>query len=452
MADSFTDPSWVYSEPHPDAEFMAGHEATSNDVINRVPKRLYEDLRQLYADFYYQADLDGQEGGILEKPAELRTMFDGIRRTRGGVVSVYPEAVAWPIAIGYRAQVFVCGGGYGIHGSSGVTVTNNVRSYAVATDEWISRRAMPYGTVRGVGALYNAKAYIFGGRDDLIAARDTVQIYDLESDSWTLGTPMPGQRTNQAVAVIGTKIHLVGGFASSGSTTPTPFTQADDHWIYDPETDTWDESAAVYPISTSSAAGVGYNGKVYVFGGVDGGTDVSCYRYDPDADDWAALTDLPDGLAGGHSAVVAPGPNGITGIYIMGGSGVETVHVYQPDTNTYVGAANRPDDVPNSSASPYAIGSGLTYLDGRIWKVCGYNGNEDNPLDTMLGLSLAAPIFEADRTGVYALRSVGGDGAQLVNLTTHREGKMIGADAGDEIGVSVYPEWSSKAVSAQVIG
>lgn len=451
MTESFTEPSWVYSEPHPDAELQIGDEDPSNDVINRVAKRLALDLLQLYTDTYYDADLDGDTEPVLEKPIELRTTYEGIRRIRGGRVADYPESVAWPVVMPYANQVYVFGGGYGVYSSTGVNTTFNVRSYAVAKNEWIDRERMPYGVVRAGSALYDGKVYILGGRDDIMASRDTVQIYDLATDSWSFGEPLPVQRINFGCAVLDGKIHVVGGFEASS--TPGTFVRVDKHEVYDPATDTWDEdSFEPYPVTVANNAMGAYNGKLYVFCGVDGASDDSCYVYDPASNDWTALTDCPDGLAGGHSAVLAPGPNGLPGFYVMGATGVTTTHVYYPDTDTWAGSGNRPDDVPFDSASPYAIGSGLCYLDGRIWKVGGYNSNENNPLATVLGLAIAAPLYEADKTGFVAARSIGGEGQSLVNLTTSRVGSCVGHEAGDEIGVTVDISWSSKAVSAQVIG
>src|SRR5215208_5830090 len=73
--------------------------------------------------------------------------------------------------------------------------------------------------------------------------------------TWTRGAPMPSKRTEVAVAEVGGKIYVVGGFGGQRELE-----------IYDPAADRWSRGTA-FPHAVHHAAAVGLNGKLYVIGG-----------------------------------------------------------------------------------------------------------------------------------------------------------------------------------------
>ena len=72
---------------------------------------------------------------------------------------------------------------------------------------------------------------------------------------WTAGAPMPSSRTEVAVAELGGRIYVVGGFGGERELE-----------IYDPAADRWSRGAAI-PRALHHAAAVGLQGKLYVVGG-----------------------------------------------------------------------------------------------------------------------------------------------------------------------------------------
>jgi hypothetical protein len=78
---------------------------------------------------------------------------------------------------------------------------------------------------------------------------------------WSAGAPMPSSRTEVAVAEVGGRIYVVGGFGGERELE-----------IYDPAAERWSRGAAI-PRALHHAAAVGLQGKLYVVGGyVDGWT------------------------------------------------------------------------------------------------------------------------------------------------------------------------------------
>src|SRR6266516_2994617 len=100
---------------------------------------------------------------------------------------------------------------------------------------------------------------------------------------WIISTPMPSSRTEVAVAEVGGKIYVVGGFGGERELE-----------IYDSAADRWSRGASI-PRALHHAAAVGLKDKLYVVGGfVEGWTPTDeVHEYDPASDRWQRLAALP---------------------------------------------------------------------------------------------------------------------------------------------------------------
>jgi hypothetical protein len=87
--------------------------------------------------------------------------------------------------------------------------------YTPATDTWVTAPAIPFAVNDpGVGAI-GGKAYVIGGRP---VAR--TQIFDPASNTWTQGAPLTnatGGLDTTAGAVLGFRLHVIGGFGQFGA-------------------------------------------------------------------------------------------------------------------------------------------------------------------------------------------------------------------------------------------
>ncbi|MFC1679203.1 FG-GAP-like repeat-containing protein, partial [Elusimicrobiota bacterium] len=136
--------------------------------------------------------------------------------------------------------------------------------YYVGSDTWVVRS--PLGTSRGYFVLGNI-------RDSLYAAgAGSLEFYEPATDSWTPGSPPTMSLSGVSGAVVGGKLHMVGG--SDGSL------RYDRNEEYDPLADQW---YARVPMTTSrsDAAAVALDGKIYVAGGYNGGVQNWNEEYDP---------------------------------------------------------------------------------------------------------------------------------------------------------------------------
>ncbi len=138
---------------------------------------------------------------------------------------------------------------------------------------------------------------------------------------WEQRAKKPTAVADVGAAVVGGKIYIPGGRLSNGEMT-------DVLEIYDPASDTWAAGASL-PDALSAYALAADEGKVYLFGGWDGGKALdTVYQYDPGTDQWHEMTPMPTRRAFAGAGVA----NGK--IYVLGGwdgeSALAVSEVYQP--------------------------------------------------------------------------------------------------------------------------
>ena len=183
-------------------------------------------------------------------------------------------------------------------------------------------------------AELDGKLYILGGYPASRVTVRTVQVYDIATDRWEFGPPLP-QPINHGMAVaMGGKVYLIGG-----QTTASGQSYVNTVYELDPREGVWRSKA---PMPTARSAGVAlvFEGKIYVAGGrPPRGHDFAVY--DPATDRWQVLPDLP--TARNHMAGAVIGGR----LHIVGGrigagfqSEQSAAHeVYDPYARTWRTAA-----------------------------------------------------------------------------------------------------------------
>ena len=172
------------------------------------------------------------------------------------VVAPMPQARA-PVGTSDGTYVYVFGGaGY----------DTSAFRYDPAANTWTTLADMPTGAF-GASAVYyppTNQIYVFGG---LLFGNttDTTRIYDIASNSWSIGPPMPAPRYEMASGVdsVSGKIFLVGGYSTYCNCDATSTT-----WVIDPGGGGFTEGAPLPHAAGGFASGV-INGHFYVAGGQD---------------------------------------------------------------------------------------------------------------------------------------------------------------------------------------
>jgi N-acetylneuraminic acid mutarotase len=185
--------------------------------------------------------------------------------------------------------------------------------YDPATNAWSSQVAQlptgrgAFGAVTGPDGLI----YVIGGQDPNNAFLATVEAYDPAADTWITKAPMQTpRRAMGAVALPDGHIYAIGGGGAKGWLNSVE--------IFDIATNTWTLGTHPLPVATCVlGAAVDPNGLIYAIGGTVGAVQYAAdvYSYDPSAPGWAKRPPLSTGRA---SLAADTGPDGL--VYAIGGA------------------------------------------------------------------------------------------------------------------------------------
>ena len=189
---------------------------------------------------------------------------------------------------------FYYAGGYSFSQGTTLAVLNK---YDPVANTWTPLASAPQSQIEGCGVYdpANNKFYVFGGEDAAIGTNYNVtQIYDIASNTWSMGATMPDVRSFAACGYVPATgmIYVVSGY-NTGNVTSAQNTT----WQYDPVGNSWTDltAQAAYP---HPAGGFGFgvvNNKLYTAGGRDATNTVinDTWEFDPAALTYTQKTSEP---------------------------------------------------------------------------------------------------------------------------------------------------------------
>jgi len=241
-----------------------------------------------------------------------------------------PTERGWGTACTVRDQIYVIGGYY-YSKSSGVSIFNSVEIYDVKTDTWSKGKSMPTARHSFAASVVGDKIYIIGGENQSRKSVDAVEIYDTTTDTWSTGESMPTARYYTTSSKVGDKIYVIGGYDNSNYNARVYDTVE----IYDTQTDTWSTGQSMLTprrCLTSSAVG----DKIYAIGGEDNKDNIvnAIEIYDTKTNSWSTGESMPTARYHLTSSVVGDK------IYAIGGRNSKTaflnnVEIYDTKTSTW---------------------------------------------------------------------------------------------------------------------
>jgi glucose/arabinose dehydrogenase/N-acetylneuraminic acid mutarotase len=238
---------------------------------------------------------------------------------------------------------------------------------SIGKGEWQTGPSAPLSLAEVAAGVINGVLYMVG-HDELGPNSTATLAYDLGQHIWFAGLPSrPFPGDHHAAEVINQKLYLFGGLGG-GSEGKVQ--------IFDPYTQTWTLGANI-PFATGAASTALINGKVYLAGGIVGTTTVtSAAVFDPAANSWTSIAPMPQGR--NHTAA---GTDGIR-FYVFGGrgpgsgdgnfeaEGFNDTQIYNPATNTWVSSSD-----PGSTLAPLPQKRGgmgkAAFLGGEFYVIGG---------------------------------------------------------------------------------
>jgi N-acetylneuraminic acid mutarotase len=187
--------------------------------------------------------------------------------------------------------------------------TNQVWRLDTTTDKWSRLPDLPEPRYAGALEYLDDKLYFFGGDEpDRTTTTTNLWVLDLKDTAagWTAKAPLPLAGDHMSGAVIGGKIYSIGGEHGHANSLPdiAPYVQHNYLFAYDPAADQWTRLADL-PVGRSHAEGTTLvvNDKIVLMGGKLGPQDASdrIDVYDPVTNQWTAAGTLPKPDQGGAS-------------------------------------------------------------------------------------------------------------------------------------------------------
>ncbi|MFL5732328.1 MAG: Kelch repeat-containing protein [Chloroflexia bacterium] len=275
---------------------------------------------------------------------------------------------------------------------------------------FVVRAPLPY-TALGV-AIASDGTYIYanGGSTSPALLRDETYRYDPAADAWTPLAPSSDRHYNSP-AVYGNngKIYVLGGVADDGQRTISNANR-----IYDIATNSWSAGAPM-PLALGNVAAAYHSGNIYMAGGHDGSNPTqAAWAYDIAGNKWTRLANMPQPLS-------LPGFGVINGkLYIAGGTGssvnLNTLYAYDITANSWTRLADLPQGVDSPGS---AVVSGKLWLFGGGAPV---STNSTQIYDPATNIWTSGPSLNQARSFFYgtaagsAVAAIGGfDGADTVN-------------------------------------
>jgi len=196
-----------------------------------------------------------------------------------------PTPVSGAPSVVYNGEIYIFGGGFTWEDAEGEYHDINyevVEAYNPGTDSWRTVTNMPSQLFGEAVAVVGDKAYVIGGYD-FVSEKTvaSVEVLDFQTGLWTTSglTPMPIARATgyaAAAPVVDGKIYVVdGGTGTFGSTgSPDSFWYLDRVDVYDPATNTWNSGPSLPAPREGSSGIVAVGNTIYVISGDD--PDHSC--------------------------------------------------------------------------------------------------------------------------------------------------------------------------------
>jgi N-acetylneuraminic acid mutarotase len=277
---------------------------------------------------------------------------------------------AMPKSLGEVATGIIGGTLYVVGEGSDRTLT-----YDISAGSWSQGDATkrPFAGNHHGAEVFGGKWYVLGGFDNGAEAR--VQIYDPQTNSWSLGADMPWSGGSVSSALIQGKIYVCGGVKNGLFTT-------DECAVYDPLADTWTMRAPMID-GRNHAASATDGRRLFVFGGrgpgsgdtnmvANGFADVQVY--DPITDTWdsselagSQIVEMPIGRGGMGKAVFHKseffvfGGETLNGPGAVSGNVYSRVDIYRPSTSAW--RSGTPIPTPRHGIFPVKL-NGNAYLVG----------------------------------------------------------------------------------------
>jgi N-acetylneuraminic acid mutarotase len=189
-------------------------------------------------------------------------------------------------------------------------LSNAVDVFDLKTEEWSKGPPLPAGRHHTTAVTYGGKIYVIGGFAERHGSASKA-VYIFDGQKWQDGPALHAGVAAHAAAVLGNHIYVVGGVGSHGRSLNTMYS-------LDVAAGVWQAELSM-SVPRNHLAAAGLDNKLYAIGGRDEASMLldAAEVYDPGTGEWSRAGDLPTGRSGITAAVLGGK------IYVIGGESKE---------------------------------------------------------------------------------------------------------------------------------
>ncbi len=253
--------------------------------------------------------------------------------------------------------------------------TRSVEIFDTTTNTWAEGASKPAAAANIAGAVLANKIYVPGGCTNDGTALKTVDVYLPKTDTWEQGKPLPAARCGYGLVVFNDVLYLFGGWdGQSFQDTVFTFAATDNEWSI---------------LENKLPAKAGYMGvaaldnAIYIVGGYNGKNELAqTYRFNPDSDEWLEKPPLQE--ARGGLGLISSDDS----LYAIGGgwqNSLSSNEKYNLETDTWTSF-----DTPHAQQWR---NMGLTVIDTKIYAVGGWDGTEEQFMDSVVSYQFLYQLF-----------------------------------------------------------
>lgn len=246
---------------------------------------------------------------------------------------------------------------YAAGGAGLVDPHDNFEEYDPDIGRWLDRAALPVGLERFAMASLGERIYVAGGFSAESGAEPIAQMwsFDPQTNVWQGELDMPGPKSAFSLLAVDGLLYAVGGEGG----VPGMF-------VYDPEALAWSAAAAPDRINRRGAAAVVFDGAIWLIGGVRAGvSSAEVDIFDVQSGAWREGPALPEPRAG-HAAAFLNGQ-----IHVFGGRSADMQRTVRDHFQITPGAGAWDQGPALPSARTEAAAAAL---DGEVWLIGGGAG------------------------------------------------------------------------------
>ena len=235
-------------------------------------------------------------GGFISGTCCIATVrsdvFDPATNTWTRIADL-PEPITHSPVVVDGNTLYLVGGYVGDHPGP---ATTHVWKYNVSSDTWSAGPDLPAARGAGAAVRLSRELHYFGGDDrgqPFAGDKGTHYVLSLDGGtSWTTAASMPNPRNHLTGATVGGKIYAIGGQHQHNEASGN---QAEVD-AYDPAADSWSRVADL-PAARGHVSSTVRNGRILAIGGTHDGDvpSAAVTAYDPATDVWLKLPSLPGG-------------------------------------------------------------------------------------------------------------------------------------------------------------